>query len=167
MAKKKAKWLEGSTLSIANAVVVALSGEEVTEKEITKALRGVEEIGERAAAEEANPTVSGLLGNVVGLAESIVNMANSANDLYTADLEAAGVETPEDEDDSEEDDVKETAPKEKKKKSKKVDKKEADNDEVDYESMSKKALRLAAKEAGIKTNKKMEKEELIEAIKNN
>jgi hypothetical protein len=31
--------------------------------------------------------------------------------------------------------------------------------------MSKKALRTYAKEAGIKTNKKMEKEDLIEAIK--
>jgi hypothetical protein len=159
---KKAKWLEGSLLSIADAIVAALSAEEVTEKEIQKALKGAQEIEERAALDEAEPTVSSLLGNVVGLAESIINKAQSANDLYASDLEAAGVnESSEEDEDSEEDE----APVKEEKKSKKKGKKEDKEPEVDFESMSKKALRTYAKEAGIKTNKKMEKEDLIEAIK--
>ena len=160
---KKAKWLEGSTLSIAEAIVAALTAEEVTEKEITKALKGAQEIQERVALDEAEPTVQGILAKVVGLGENVANMANAANDLYKADLEAAGESVdPVDEEDSEEGE----APRVEKKKSKKDKKdKAAEVEEIDYESMSKKALRLAAKEAGVKVNKKMEKEELIEALK--
>jgi hypothetical protein len=162
----KAKWLEGSSLAIATAIVESLSQEEVTEKEIKKALKGAEELKERAALDEAEPTVQGLLSKVIGLGESIVNITNSANELYVADLEAAGVN--DSKEDSEENPNEDEAaidetPKEEKKKNKKS--KKADKEaEVDYSTMSKKALKVAAKEAGIKVSKKMEKEDLIEAL---
>jgi hypothetical protein len=159
---KKAKWLEGTTLSIASAIVAALSAEEVTEKEIQKALKGAQEIEERVALDEAEPTVLSLLAGASAAIMKANEAIDQAGGLYQSDLEAAGVnESSEEDEDSEEDE----APVKEEKKPKRKGKNEDKEPKVDFESMSKKALRTYAKEAGIKTNKKMEKEDLIEAIK--
>ena len=174
MAKKKAKWLEESTLSIAEAIVAALSTEEVTDKEITKALKGAQEIQERSITDEAEPTVTTLISKVQELAAQIDNIAGQAATVYQADLEAAGAAEPTATDSVDEDNEDEVAPTadKKKKKKKKADKapvedSEGEDSEVDYEALSKKALRDLAKEDGIKTNKKMDKDELISLLNNN
>lgn len=171
MAKKKAKWLEGSNLSILEAIKAALTAEEVTEKEITKAVKGVEELSERAAVDEAEPTVMGLLAKASSYSVKANELIDEAGALYQADLEAAGIAADTTDEDAEEDtDKEESKSKKKSKKAKKTEKVEESDDpdgedHDDLQGLSKKALRELAKEKGIKTNKKMEKDEIIALIK--
>jgi hypothetical protein len=161
MAKKKAKWLEGNTLSIVEAMVAALTAEEVTEVQTTKALKGAEELKERFALESSDPTVESILAKASAAVINANELIDQAGALYKADVDAAGDN--EEDVDSESEEIPAPVKEKKSKKAKKSEKVE-DAVEVDYASMSKKALRELAKENGLKVNKKMEKEEIIEIL---
>ena len=147
MAKKKAKWLEGSTVEVLAAIAAALGVEEVTDKEITKAQKGIAELQERFAVEEEEPSVLGILAKASEALTEVNGLLDQAGGIYQEEVEA-----------EEEDDVEEVEAEE-------VDEDDdEEDDEDDLESMSKKDLKALAKEKGIKVSKKDDKASLIKKI---
>ena len=150
MAKKKAKWLEGSTVEVLAAIAAALGVEEVTDKEITKAQKGIAELQERFAVEEEEPSVLGILAKASEALTEVNGLLDQAGGIYQEEVEAEE----EDDDDVEEVEAEEVD----------EDDDEEDDDEDDLESMSKKDLKALAKEKGIKVSKKDDKASLIKKI---
>lgn len=182
MAKAKAKWLVESTnrelLEIAKA---GLEGEDAK-----KGAKAVDELLERTPDTDGEISVDDALENLTAATEAVKT-------AYQAELDAMDGEeedNEEDNDDEEEDlssmskkdlvaKAKELGIKGAKKKEKdelikliqeaedeteEDDDSEEDEDTPDYSNMTKKALLAECKERGIKANKKMSQDELIEAL---
>ena len=146
MAKKKAKWLEGSTVEVLAAIAAALGVEEVTDKEITKAQKGIAELQERFAVEEEEPSVLGILAKASEALTEVNGLLDQAGGIYQEEVEV---------EEEEDDDVEEVD---------EDDDEDDDDEEDDLESMSKKDLKALAKEKGIKVSKKDDKASLIKKI---
>lgn len=136
MSKKKAKWLEEATTpELLVMLQEILTADEVDAK---KAQKITAEITERTPQEsEAVLSVGEALE---ALEQAMTAGINAVNEAYQAELEAVG-DADEDEEEAEEEE--EASP---------------------YENMSLKELKAAAREAGIKVSKDMDKDDLIAAL---
>lgn len=151
---KKAKWLEESTnLDLINVIVNTLAAEEIAEKAMTKAVKAASELQERFEAEEATPSVEGLVNKIKELAAQIDTVSTEVSVIYSEEVAASAEEVEEVEEDQDdlEDDVED----------------EESDEDIDLTTLSKKALKDLCKEAGIKVKKGTSKEEMIEALTNN
>ena len=149
----KAKWLiEGSNLDLVNVIEKGIA-EGASDKDAAKVSKAVAELKERFEADQAEPSVMGLLAKASGLVMEVNNLLDQAGGVYQSDIEAAGQPVMEEESAPEV----EEAPK-KKKKAKKA--KEA----VEDKGPTKKELLAQAKELGIKVSKKLSAEEIAAKI---
>ena len=149
----KAKWLiEGSNLDLVNVIEKGIA-EGASDKDAAKVSKAVAELKERFEADQAEPSVMGLLAKASGLVMEVNNLLDQAGGVYQSDIEAAGQPVMEEESAPEV----EEAPK-KKKKAKKA--KEA----VEDKGPTKKELLAQAKELGIKVSKKLSVEEIAAKI---
>lgn len=149
----KAKWLvEGSNLDLVNVIEKGIA-EGASDKDAAKVSKAVAELKERFEADQAEPSVMGLLAKASGLVMEVNNLLDQAGGVYQSDIEAAGQPVMEDESAPEV----EEAPK---KKTKKKKAKEAAEDK----GPTKKELLAQAKELGIKVSKKLSAEEIAAKI---
>lgn len=148
----KAKWLlEGSNLDLVNVIGKGLA-EGASDKDAAKVSKAVAELKERFEADQAEPSVMGLLAKASGLVMEVNNLLDQAGGVYQSDIEAAGQPV-----------VEETAPEVEEAPKKKTKKKKA-KDEVEDKGPSKKELLAQAKELGIKVSKKLSAEEIAAKI---
>lgn len=148
----KAKWLlEGSNLDLVNVIEKGLA-EGASDKDAAKVSKAVAELKERFEADQAEPSVMGLLAKASGLVMEVNNLLDQAGGVYQSDIEAAGQPA-----------VEETAPEVEEAPKKKTKKKKA-KDEVEDKGPSKKELLAQAKELGIKVSKKLSVEEIAAKI---
>lgn len=148
----KAKWLlEGSNLDLVNVIEKGLA-EGASDKDAAKVSKAVAELKERFEADQAEPSVMGLLAKASGLVMEVNNLLDQAGGVYQSDIEAAGQPA-----------VEETAPEVEEAPKKKTKKKKA-KDEVEDKGPSKKELLAQAKELGIKVSKKLSAEEIAAKI---
>lgn len=149
----KAKWLvEGSNLDLVNVIEKGIA-EGASDKDAAKVSKAVAELKERFEADQAEPSVMGLLAKASGLVMEVNNLLDQAGGVYQSDIEAAGQPVMEEESAPEV----EEAPK---KKTKKKKAKEAAEDK----GPTKKELLAQAKELGIKVSKKLSAEEIAAKI---
>ena len=149
----KAKWLiEGSNLDLVNVIEKGIA-EGASDKDAAKVSKAVAELKERFEADQAEPSVMGLLAKASGLVMEVNNLLDQAGGVYQSDIEAAGQPVMEEESAPEV----EEAPK---KKTKKKKAKEANEDK----GPTKKELLAQAKELGIKVSKKLSAEEIAAKI---
>lgn len=149
----KAKWLiEGSNLDLVNVIEKGIA-EGASDKDAAKVSKAVAELKERFEADQAEPSVMGLLAKASGLVMEVNNLLDQAGGVYQSDIEAAGQPVMEEESAPEV----EEAPK---KKTKKKKAKEA----VEDKGPTKKELLAQAKELGIKVSKKLSVEEIAAKI---
>lgn len=152
----KAKWLvEGSNLDLVNVIEKGIA-EGASDKDAAKVAKAVAELKERFEADQAEPSVMGLLAKASGLVMEVNNLLDQAGGVYQSDIEAAGQPVMEEESAPEV----EEAPK---KKTKKKKAKEA-NEAVEDKGPTKKELLAQAKELGIKVSKKLSVEEIAAKI---
>ena len=149
----KAKWLiEGSNLDLVNVIEKGIA-EGASDKDAAKVSKAVAELKERFEADQAEPSVMGLLAKASGLVMEVNNLLDQAGGVYQSDIEAAGQPVMEEESAPEV----EEAPK---KKTKKKKAKEANEDK----GPTQKELLAQAKELGIKVSKKLSAEEIAAKI---
>lgn len=157
----KAKWLvEGSNLDLINVIVKGIA-EGAADKDVAKVAKAAAELQERFEAEQAEPSVMGILAHVSKALVDLNGKVDQAGALYLADIEAAGQVT--------EADAEEETPAPRKEKKTKKSKKTKNEDAAEVKTltdMSKKELVAYAKELGIKVSKKMSPEDVIAAIEN-
>lgn len=148
----KAKWLiEGSNLDLVNVIEKGIA-EGASDKDAAKVSKAVAELKERFEADQAEPSVMGLLAKASGLVNEVNNLIDQAGGVYQSDIEAAGQPA-----------VEETAPEVEEAPKKKSKKKKA-KDEAEDKGPSKKELLAQAKELGIKVSKKLSAEEIAAKI---
>lgn len=148
----KAKWLiEGSNLDLVNVIEKGIA-EGASDKDAAKVSKAVAELKERFEADQAEPSVMGLLAKASGLVMEVNNLLDQAGGVYQSDIEAAGQPA-----------VEETAPEVEEAPKKKSKKKKA-KDEAEDKGPSKKELLAQAKELGIKVSKKLSVEEIAAKI---
>lgn len=180
MAKAKAKYLEGTTLSLITLLEGIVNNPEAGDKDNAKVPKIVEELKERFNEELAVPSVNGLLAQVCKLTEEIMAITNQVTELYDSEVQAATLPVEEVKDEPAGEDKEDEPKKGKKKKSKKVKEVEPEEDDsedsedaaeddgddsdVDLEAMTKKELRAYMKELGYKVDKKASKEEMLEML---
>ena len=86
----KAKWLlEGSNLDLVNVIEKGLA-EGASDKDAAKVSKAVAELKERFEADQAEPSVMGLLAKASGLVMEVNNLLDQAGGVYQSDIEAAG-----------------------------------------------------------------------------
>ena len=148
----KAKWLiEGSNLDLVNVIEKGIA-EGASDKDAAKVSKAVAELKERFEADQAEPSVMGLLAKASGLVMEVNNLLDQAGGVYQSDIEAAGQPA-----------IEETAPEVEEAPKKKSKKKKA-KDEAEDKGPSKKELLAQAKELGIKVSKKLSVEEIAAKI---
>ena len=148
----KAKWLvEGSNLDLVNVIEKGIA-EGASDKDAAKVSKAVAELKERFEADQAEPSVMGLLAKASGLVMEVNNLLDQAGGVYQSDIEAAGQPA-----------VEETAPEVEEAPKKKSKKKKA-KDVAEDKGPSKKELLAQAKELGIKVSKKLSAEEIAAKI---
>lgn len=148
----KAKWLiEGSNLDLVNVIEKGIA-EGASDKDVAKVSKAVAELKERFEADQAEPSVMGLLAKASGLVMEVNNLLDQAGGVYQSDIEAAGQPA-----------VEETAP-EVEEAPKKKSKKKKEKDVAEDKGPSKKELLAQAKELGIKVSKKLSVEEIAAKI---
>lgn len=151
----KAKWLiEGSNLDLVNVIEKGIA-EGASDKDAAKVSKAVAELKERFEADQAEPSVMGLLAKASGLVMEVNNLLDQAGGVYQSDIEAAGQPA-----------VEETAPEveEAPKKKKKAKKAKEAKEAVEDKGPTKKELLAQAKELGIKVSKKLSVEEIAAKI---
>ena len=148
----KAKWLiEVSNLDLVNVIEKGIA-EGASDKDAAKVSKAVAELKERFEADQAEPSVMGLLAKASGLVMEVNNLLDQAGGVYQSDIEAAGQPA-----------IEETAPEVEEAPKKKSKKKKA-KDEAEDKGPSKKELLAQAKELGIKVSKKLSVEEIAAKI---
>ena len=149
----KAKWLvEGSNLDLVNVIEKGIA-EGASDKDAAKVSKAVAELKERFEADQAEPSVMGLLAKASGLVMEVNNLLDQAGGVYQSDIEAAGQPVMEEE----------SAPEVEEDPKKKTKKKKA-KEAVEDKGPTKKELLAQAKELGIKVSKKLSVEEIAAKI---
>lgn len=184
MAKnKRPKWLDAETPELLYTVKGILDAEEITDKDMAKVVKIVDELIARIPSEEADPlSVTEALNTALEGIKLALDGVKAAYDREVATI----ADTEAEEEAEEEEEAPAPAPKKKDKKSKKGKKaakveepeeeeepedeedseeeEEEDDSAEDYSDWSTKDLKKECRERGIKVTKSMGKAELVKAL---
>ena len=172
MAKnKKPKFLEAETSDLLALLKETLSGDEVDDKAVGKALKIADELISRQPDEEAPISVDEALRSAADIMTGALNKVKDAYENEISMMEDSD-ESDEPEEETEEEETpkkskkakKEKASKKSKKKEEPEDEEDDDEEEEDYSDWSLKDLKKECRTRGIKVTKGMAKADMVKAL---
>ena len=172
MAKnKKPKFLEAETSDLLTLLKETLSGDEVDDKAVGKALKIADELISRQPDEEAPISVDEALRSAADIMTGALNKVKDAYENEISMMEDSD-ESDEPEEETEEEETpkkskkakKEKASKKSKKKEEPEDEEDDDGEEEDYSDWSLKDLKKECRNRGIKVTKGMAKADMVKAL---